>query len=106
MWNQIALVVPDDLKDAVIGELTENGVAGVWEDASDLPGSTRLVAYFGAPFNIDNLEQQIHDIFDRDSRGAPTISRAVVEQCDWTEEWRKSYTSFPIGNNFFVIPSW
>ena len=30
----------------------------------------------------------------------------MVEECDWTEEWKKSYTSFPIGDDFFVIPSW
>ena len=30
-WLEITLDVRDDLKDAVIGELTELGAAGVWE---------------------------------------------------------------------------
>jgi ribosomal protein L11 methyltransferase len=34
------------------------------------------------------------------------MSRAVVEERDWTEEWKKLYSSFPIGDDFFVIPSW
>jgi ribosomal protein L11 methyltransferase len=36
----------------------------------------------------------------------PPIRRSIVEDHDWTEEWRKSYVSFPIGDDFFVIPSW
>jgi ribosomal protein L11 methyltransferase len=39
-------------------------------------------------------------------RQNPAISRKVVEECDWTEEWKKSYTSFPVGDNFFIVPSW
>jgi ribosomal protein L11 methyltransferase len=30
----------------------------------------------------------------------------MVEEMDWTEEWKRSYKSFPIGEGFFVIPSW
>ena len=104
MWNQISLDVPDDLKDAVVGELSES--AGVWEDMATTPGSTRLVAYFANHPNLDGIETCIHDIFARDRRRPPAISRKIVEECDWTEQWRKSYTSFPIGNDFFIIPSW
>jgi ribosomal protein L11 methyltransferase len=106
MWNQITLDVPDDLKDAVIGELSEDGVAGVWEYTADHAGSTRLVAYFDAVVDVDGLTGRINTIFSRGSHHAPAISRGCVEDCDWTEEWRKSYTSFPVGDNFFVIPSW
>jgi len=106
MWNQITLEVPDDLKDAVVGELSEDGVAGVWEDAGVTPGFTRLIAYFRHRSNLDRLESRILDVFVRTSFSAPNISRGVVEECDWTEEWKKSYTSFPIGNAFYVIPSW
>jgi ribosomal protein L11 methyltransferase len=100
MWNQITLDVPDDLKDAVVGELSDDGVAGVWEDAS------RLVLYFSIHSNLDRIERRILDIFARVQCEPPAIARSVVEDCDWTEEWKKSYTSFPIGNDFFLIPSW
>ena len=106
MWNQITLDVPDDLKDAVIGELSEDGVAGVWEHTAELPGATRLVAYFDAPVDVDGLTGRIHAIFSRANRSAPAVCRSRVEECDWTEEWRKSYSSFSVGDNFFVIPSW
>ena len=30
-WNQLTLDVPDELVDAIVGELSSDGVAGVWE---------------------------------------------------------------------------
>src|SRR6266850_6301434 len=105
-WNQLTLDVPDDLKDAVVGQLSDDGVAGVWEIAVPEPGMTRLVLYFGPRSDIETIEKQVRAVFERSRRAKPAISRGIVEECDWTEEWKKSYTSFPIGDDFFVIPSW
>jgi ribosomal protein L11 methyltransferase len=104
-WNQLTVDVPDDLIDALVGELAD-GVAGVWESHAPEPGVTRLVLYFAPQSNLKNVERLVRSVFERTGRPNPAISRATVEECDWTEEWKKSYTSFPIGNNFFVIPSW
>jgi ribosomal protein L11 methyltransferase len=105
-WNQLTIDVPDDLKDAIVGELSDDGVAGVWE--SDVPeaGLTRLVLYFSPRSNLGKIETRVRTIFERSRREIPSISRAVVEERDWTEEWKKLYSSFPIANDFFVIPSW
>ena len=105
-WNQLTLDVPDDLKDAVIGELSEESVSGVWESGEPVPGQTRLVLYFGPRSNLENIERRVRTIFARTGLPDPAISRSMVEECDWMEEWKKSYTSFPIGDDFFVIPSW
>jgi len=100
-WQEITLVVPDDLKDAVIGALSEQGAAGIWEN-----DETRLVAYFDQPPALPAIESVVRSIFIRASHPPPPISLLTVEDRDWTEEWKKSYTSFPIGDAFFVIPSW
>jgi ribosomal protein L11 methyltransferase len=105
-WNQLTLDVPDDLKDAVVGELSDDGVAGVWESDTPQPGLTRLVLYFSRRSNLEKIESRVRTIFDRMRRGDPVMSRSIVEERDWTEEWKKSYTSFPIGDDFYVIPSW
>ena len=105
-WHQLTLDVPDDLKDAIVGELSGEGVAGVWETHAPAPGITRLVFYFGPRSDLERIENEIRTVFDRSSRRSPVVLRSVVEECDWTEEWKKSYTSFPIGNDFFVVPSW
>lgn len=105
-WNQLTLDVPDDLIDAVVGELSPNGVAGVWESHAPQPGLTRLVLYFDLRADLEEIENAVRSIFLRSQKQSPAVSRTVVEDCDWTEEWKKSYTSFPIADDFFVIPSW
>src|SRR5215470_15475540 len=105
-WNQLTIDVPDDLIDTVIGELSAESVAGVWETISPEPDRTRLVCYFGHRSNLEKIENNIRIIFRRSEQTSPVITRAVVEECDWTEEWKKSYASFPIADSFFVIPSW
>jgi ribosomal protein L11 methyltransferase len=105
-WNQLTVDVPDDLIDAVVGIVSSDGVAGVWESHSPRPGLTRLILYFTPRSNLDKVETTVRSIFRRVDLQTPPISRAVVEACDWTEEWKKSYASFPIADSFFVIPSW
>ena len=105
-WNQLTLDVPDDLKDAIVGELSYQGVSGVWEEGQPQPGHTRLILYFSSPSDLKNIESCVATIFARTGLETPAISGGMVEECDWTEEWKKSYTSFEIGNDFFVIPSW
>jgi len=105
-WNQLTLDVPDDLVDAVVGEIAGDGIAGVWESHSPEPGLTRLVLYFHYRSNLEKIEDVVRTIFGRTGKQNPAIARAVVEDCDWTGEWKKSYRSFPIADSFFVIPSW
>jgi ribosomal protein L11 methyltransferase len=105
-WNQLTVDIPDDLVDSVVGEVSGNGMAGVWESPSPVPGLTRLVFYFLPRFDLGQTESVIRLIFRRSAIPEPVFSRAVVEDHDWTEEWRKSYSSFEIGDDFFIIPSW
>ncbi len=106
MWNQITLDVPEDLRDALVGELFEDGVSGVWEATAAQAGLIRLTFYFGDQSNLDSIEGRIREMFKRCALEPPVILRGVVEDRDWSEEWKKSYSSFPIGRSFFLIPSW
>lgn len=105
-WNQLTIDVPDELIDAVVGELSGNDVVGIWESPAPQTGLTRLVLYFHQRSNLHEIETAVQIVFQRSQKQSPSISRAVVEDHDWTTEWKKSYTSFPIADDFFVIPSW
>jgi ribosomal protein L11 methyltransferase len=105
-WTQITVDVPDELMDAVVGEVSDDDVAGVWEGTSAEPGSSRLLIYLGCSSDPERIERRIRTIFSRSRHTEPVIARDTVEECDWTEEWKKSYSSFAIGDDFFVIPSW
>ena len=60
-WNQLTLDVPDDLKDAIVGELSYEGVSGVWEEGQPQPGHTRLVLYFSSLSDLKNIESCVAD---------------------------------------------
>src|SRR5262245_16229790 len=105
-WNQLTLDVPDHLVDALVGELSGDGVAGVWEISAPHPGVTPLILYFNHRSDLAKIENTVGSIFKRAGHESPGILRAVLEERDWTQEWKKSYRSFPIADSFFVIPSW
>jgi ribosomal protein L11 methyltransferase len=105
-WTEIALVVPDSLKDAVSGELSELGAAGIWEDEETAGGHTRLVAYFEHPPEFDALRTILQPIFERDGLELPRLQFSPVKDQDWGEQWKKHWASFPLGRRFFVVPSW
>ena len=105
-WTEITLVVPDLLKDAISGELSEFGAAGLWEDERAAEGHTRLVAYFETPPELDALRTVLHPIFEREGFDLPDLQSSPVKDQDWGEQWKKHWSSFPLGRRFFVVPSW
>jgi ribosomal protein L11 methyltransferase len=105
-WTEIALLVPDFLKDAVTGELSEVGAAGLWEDEGPSTGGVRLVAYFENPPELDTLRTVLQPIFQREGLDLPELKSASVKDQDWGEQWKKHWASFPLGRRFFVVPSW
>jgi ribosomal protein L11 methyltransferase len=105
-WSEITLTVPNALKDAASGELSELGAVGIWESGETSTGHTELVAYFVAPANVDNIRNAMQTLFQRAGSISPTLEFASVEDRDWGEEWKKTWYSFPMGERFFVMPSW
>lgn len=104
--QQLTIDVPDELKDAVVGELSELGAAGIWESGEPAPSVTRLEIYFNIPIRLEDVESRIGPVFLRASVKLPQIVIGAVADRDWLGEWKKSYVSFPIGRGFYIIPSW
>ena len=105
-WTAITLFVPDSLKDAISGELSELGAAGIWEREEADPGHTRLSAYFENPCDLESIRTALRPIFQRDELDLPDLEATPVKDQDWSEKWKKSWTSFALGRRFFVVPSW
>ena len=93
-WNQLTVDVPDNLVDAVVGELSGDAVAGVWETESPRPGFARLILYFSSGYDFEKVEHHVRTVFNRSGRQHPRISKTVVEECDWTEEWKNRIQAF------------
>jgi ribosomal protein L11 methyltransferase len=104
--QQLTIDVPEELKDAVVGELSELGADGIWESGEPIPSVTRLEIYFNTPVQLKDIDVRIGPIFVRANLTPPRIIIGTVADRDWLGEWKKSYVSFPIGRGFYIIPSW
>src|SRR5262245_60382956 len=105
-WTEVILTVPDDLKDAMIGELSALGASGTWERGEPSPGHTQLVAYFESSASLDVIRESLHTLFHREDLQPPVLEFRSVKDQDWGEQWKKHWAPFPIGRRFFIIPSW
>jgi ribosomal protein L11 methyltransferase len=104
--QQFTVDVPEELKDAVIGELSELGADGFWESGEPVPSVTRLEIYFNTPVHMEEVQSRIGPVFLRANLSLPRIVMGTVAERDWLGEWKKSYVSFRIGRGFYIIPSW
>src|SRR5699024_2567100 len=76
----------------------------------DYPESVlRLIVYFDENMDIDEKLRQIetfianNDLVDREQI---TISKKIIDEEDWENEWKKHFNNFKVGRNFFIVPSW
>ena len=104
--QQLTIDVPDEIKDILTGELADLGASGIWENGEPFPGFTRLEIYFNSMCPFQDLKRRVESIFDQAELPNPIIRISNVPERDWLEEWKKSYVSFPIGRQFFIVPSW
>ncbi len=105
-WLTITVDVPEELKDAFVGEFSRDRILGVWEKPA--PGDQRieLVLYFEEARTPPLVEARVGRLFERNGYPVSEVRFGAQEQEDWTREWRKGYSSFSIGGRFQVVPSW
>ena len=105
-WQTITLTVPEQLKEAIVGEFSSDGIEGVWEREASACNETELVLYFEADHVPPLVEARVGRVFERNGYKAPAIIVGLQEKQDWAREWRTGFTSFPVGDRFEVVPSW
>lgn len=105
-WVEIALIIPDSLKDPVSGALSELGAVGLWESGEPAAEHTRLIAYFESSVSVEVIRDAVNLVFDRAEEVPPEFVCTPVADRDWAEAWKKSWGSFALARRFFVIPSW
>lgn len=105
-WNTIPVEVPVELKDAIVGEFSQDGILGVWEKPSAEPDRIELVLYFDKARMAPLVGARVGRVFERNGYPSQEAILGREQQQDWTKEWRKGYTSFSVGTRFQVVPSW
>jgi ribosomal protein L11 methyltransferase len=105
-WQTITLTLPEQLKDAIVGEFSSDGIAGVWEREAPGGNGTEMVLYFEAGHVPPLIDARVGRVFQRNGFQAPVVKVGLQEKQDWTREWRKGFTRFPVGDRFEVVPGW
>ncbi len=105
-WLTITVDVPEELKDAFVGEFSRDRILGVWEKPSPDDRRIELVLYFDEERVPPLVEARVGRLFERNGYPVSKVRFGTQEQEDWTSEWRKGYTSFAVGDRFRVVPSW
>ncbi len=104
--TRITVDVPDQLKDLFVAEFSSDDVAGMWENLLPVPATTRMIVFVASSSDSSPYCDRIRHLFEQHAYPNPDVSMDVEETVDWTLEWRKGFTSFPIGRTFRLVPSW
>ena len=105
-WNTITVEVPNELKDAIVGEFSQDGILGVWEKPMPEADQIELILYFDEARMPPLVGARVGRLFERNGYAPQDAILGKEQQQDWTKEWRKGYTSFAVGTRFQVVPSW
>ena len=104
--TRITVDVPDPLKDLFAAELSSDDIVGIWENPLPDAAMTRMIVYVDSSADASRPCTRIRHLFEQHGYPSPNLDVGVEESVDWTLEWRKGYTSFPIGRSFRLVPSW
>ncbi len=105
-WLTISIQTPIELKDAIVGEFSQDGILGVWEKPTAEPDQIELVLYFDEARTPPLVGARVSRVFERNGYRSEEAILGREQHQDWTKEWRKGYTSFAVGTRFQVVPSW
>jgi len=114
-WLQLLIDVGRERSTIVEDAIFENGaVSFTLEDAADQPiyapgigeqplwDNCTAKALFPASIDVDAINQQLSDLL----QPAPAIRWELLEDKDWSEEWKKYFQPLKCGTRLWICPSW
>jgi len=112
-WLEVSLSGPSLAMEAVADFLTGLGSGGAVfsEDRHGHPGHEVVTAFLPHDDELAGKLDQLRLYLAELRRTWPEAdwgeleTRAIIDQ-DWAEEWKKSFAPMPVGERFWVVPSW
>lgn len=101
--TRIRLTASEELLDALVGLLEDQGLEGTVVDSAD---GACVQLFLSPESDLTSVRSIIELAFHRTGLPIPALEVREVEERDWTAEWRRSQTAFPVGERFYVVPSW
>lgn len=111
-WNTLSVIVAQSAADVVSNRFVELGSQGtVFEDVATPPEHCRVLAYYPESANMPELMAQMQEYLNElrelgEYIGEASITSDVLENCDWTSNWKQFFKPTRVGRHLVIKPSW
>lgn len=111
-WNTLSVIVAQSAADVVSNRFVELGSQGtVFEDVATPPEHCRVLAYYPESANMPELMAQMQEYLNElrelgECIGEASITSDVLENCDWTSNWKQFFKPTRVGRHLVIKPSW
>ena len=111
-WNTLSVIVAQIAADVVSNRFVELGSQGtVFEDVATPPEHCRVLAYYPESANMPELMAQMQEYLNElrelgEYIGEASITSDVLENCDWTSNWKQFFKPTRVGRHLVIKPSW
>ena len=112
-WAQVTVTISQEASEAVANRLFDLNALGVEIRDTQPPtsSSATLVTYFPMDDLVGDRLQKVQQFLDQlpewdISAGRSSVSLKAIQEADWAEEWRSSFSPQKIGDCIVVAPTW
>ena len=112
-WAQVTVTISQEASEAVANRLFDLNALGVEIRDAQPPtsSSATLVTYFPMDDLVGDRLQKVQQFLDQLPEwgiraGRSSVSLKAIQEADWAEEWRSSFSPQKIGDSIVVAPTW
>lgn len=111
-WKTLSVIVAQSAADVVSNRCVELGSQGtVLEDVATPPEHCRVLAYYPESAKMPELMAQMQEYLNElrelgECIGEASITSDVLENCDWTSNWKQFFKPTRVGRHLVIKPSW
>ena len=112
-WAQVTVTISQEASEAVANRLFDLNALGVEIRDPQTPtsSSATLVTYFPMDDLVGDRLQKVQQFLDQLPEwgipaGRSSVSLKAIQEADWAEEWRSSFSPQKIGDCIVVAPTW
>ena len=112
-WAQVTVTISQEASEAVANRLFDLNALGVEIRDTQPPtsSSATLVTYFPMDDLVGDRLQKVQQFLDQLPEwgipaGRSSVSLKAIQEADWAEEWRSSFSPQKIGDCIVVAPTW
>jgi ribosomal protein L11 methyltransferase len=114
-WLEISITIDGELAEAVADVLSRHIQQGVATELNidagkRLPADNQVIVR--GYLSLDGSEDELRDRIERDLWHLrqivdfPDPTYRIVQDRDWSEQWREHYHPMPVGERLLIVPSW